>query len=278
MSWLSCVMAPGQSRTFWTGPKVIGQRTRCKMRIHQNTQANQTESGLSVELCCVVREQDRAPANCSGEISHWVGGPLARPKTNIKSIQPFQVAGVDYENPAWEDWLGNTYSWVGGVAGGKKGRVWPFVFINPTITRHRQSAFMKALTQQLLGLYRLNSWLPSCAMRLRRPPLKHAGRFTILLCNGGFGIMNHEGPFSSSHLTWKTWLKSANLRVTPGQLDLSFMHRFTSKGLRQDSSRRTVCDQSARLFANSILSLLFILCSRVTTTNLMHNCEQAEIF
>lgn len=73
-----------------------------------------------------------------------------------------------------------------------------------------------------------------------------------------------RGTVSFLHLTWKTWLKSANLRVTPGQLDLSFMHWFTSKSLRQDSLRRAVCDQSSPLFVNSILSLLFILRFRVT--------------
>lgn len=54
------------------------------------------------------------------------------------------------------------------------------------------------------------------------------------------------------------------LRVTSGQLDLSFMHWFTSKSLRQDSLRHTVCDQSTPLFVHSILSLLFILCCTVT--------------
>lgn len=73
-------------------------------------------------------------------------------------------------------------------------------------------------------------------------------------------MMNHEGP-CFIHLTWSTWLKSTNVSVTSGQLDLSFMRWFTSKTLRQNSSG--ICVQSTLLFINSILCLLSILCLTV---------------
>lgn len=48
----------GKAKAFGFGLKFVGQRTRYKICNRQNTPAIQRKSGLSVESCCVVREQD----------------------------------------------------------------------------------------------------------------------------------------------------------------------------------------------------------------------------
>lgn len=131
-------------------------------------------------LCCVASEQDRALANCSVEISHWVGGPLARPETNIKSIQPFQVNGVDYENPAKEDWFGNPYSWASSVTGGGGQSLnFPPPPLNPTITRHRQSDVYESINATTVGALPTQP-LPSI---LRNAAIANSSRVRLLFRN-----------------------------------------------------------------------------------------------